>query len=160
MGSLRDSLTGNTTMKAVVEEKLGEEVIAVASLSQGKPPSMFSMVTGAALIGLIKPRASKALPKRFLLAATPKRVVALRGTEISDEDGNSTGAVLRGEIASWPRSEVSAVPASTEGEPKGGTLEIPGASIPVFDRSLGNPRERELFDALKTRSSDPEGGER
>jgi hypothetical protein len=25
------------------------------------------------------------------------------------------------------------------------TLEIPGASIPVFDRSLGDARERELF---------------
>lgn len=147
MGSLRDSLTGNTTMEAVVEEELGEEVIAVASLSQGKPPSMLSMITGTALIGLLKPRASKALPKRFLLAVTADRVVALRGTEISDEDGNSTGAAIRGEIASWPRGEVSAVPASTE-ESKGGTLQIPGASIPVFDRSLGDPRERELFAAL------------
>ena len=147
MGSLRDSLTGNTTMEAVVEEELGEEVIAVASLSQGKPPSMLSMITGTALVGLLKPRASKALPKRFLLAVTADRVVALRGTEISDEDGNSTGAAIRGEIASWPRGEVSAVPASTE-ESKGGTLQIPGASIPVFDRSLGDPRERELFAAL------------
>src|SRR5215216_5956997 len=133
MGSLRDSMTGQTTMKAVLEDKLGEEVIAVAALSQGKPPSMLSMVTGTALIGLIKPRASKALPKRFLLAVTADRVVALRGTEISDEDGNSTGAAIRGEIASWPRGEVSAVPASTE-ESKGGTLQIPGATIPVFDR--------------------------
>jgi len=147
MGSLRDSLTGNTTMEAVVEEELGEEVIAVGSLSQGKPPSMLSMITGTALVGLLKPRASKALPKRFLLAVTADRVVALRGTEISDEDGNSTGAAIRGEIASWPRGEVSAVPASTE-ESKGGTLQIPGASIPVFDRSLGDPRERELFAAL------------
>src|SRR5215213_657464 len=147
MGSLRDSLTGNTTMEAVVEEELGEEVIAVGSLSQGKPPSMLSMITGTALVGLLKPRASKALPKRFLLAVTADRVVALRGTEISDEDGNSNGAAILGEIASWPREEVSAVPASTE-ESKGGTLQIPGASIPVFDRSLGDPRERELFAAL------------
>ena len=136
-------------MKAVVEKELGEEVIAAAALSQGKPPSMVSMVTGAALIGLIKPRASKALPKRFLLAVTAKRVVALRGTEISDEDGNSTGAAIRGEIASWPRGEVTAVPASADEGSKGGTLQIPGASIPVFDRSLGDPRERELFAALR-----------
>ena len=77
MGSLRDSMTGKTTMKAVVEEELGEEV-----------------------------------------------------------------------IASWPRGEVSAVPASTGEDSRGGTLRIPGAEIPVFDRSLGDPRERELFAAL------------
>ena len=147
MGSLRESMTGETTMKAVVEQELGEEVVAVAALSQGTPPSMRSMVTGAALIKLISPRASKELPKRFILAVTADRVVALRGTPISDEDGNDTGAALRGEIASWSRAEVSA---STEEGKNGGTLRLPGASIPVFDRSLGDPRERQLFEALSS----------
>jgi len=145
MGSLRESMTGETTMRAVVEKELGEEVTAVAALSQGKPPSMTAMVTGAALINLITPRASKALPKRFLLAVTPTRVVALKGSPISDEDGKDTGALIKGEIESWKRDEVSARPAP---DGKGGTLQIPAASIPVFDRSLGNPRERALFDAL------------
>jgi hypothetical protein len=148
MGSLGESMTGETTMKAIVEKELGEEVVAAAALSQGKPPSMLSMVTGAALIGLVRPRASKELPKRFILAVTADRVIALRGTPISDEEGRDTGVALRGEIASWPRSEVSALPTSTEKGSKGGTLRIPGAEIPVFDRSLGAPRERELFDAL------------
>ena len=71
--------------------------------------------------------------------------MALKGTPISDEDGNDTGAHIRSVIASWDRSEVTATRAS-EGD--GGTLQIPGASIPVFDRSLGDPRERELFMAL------------
>lgn len=145
MGSLRESMTGQTTMREVVEKEIGEEVVAVAALSQGTPPSALSLVTGAALIKLISPRASKALPKRFILAVTPDRVVALKGTPISDEDGNDTGAHIRGEIASWDRSEVTATRA-TEGD--GGILQIPGASIPVFDRSLGDPRERELFMAL------------
>ncbi len=145
MGSLRESMTGETTMREVVEREIGEEVVAVAALSQGTPPSMLSMVTGAALVKLVSPRPSKALPKRFILAVTVDRVVALKGTPISDEDGNDTGAHLRGEIASWDRAEVTAT-ASEDG--KGGTLQIPGASIPVFDRSLGNPRERELFMAL------------
>jgi hypothetical protein len=140
-------MTGKTTMREVVEKELGEEVIAVAALSQGSPPSMLSMVTGAALIKLVSPRPSKALPKRFILAVTLDRVVALKGTPISDEDGNDTGAHIRGEVASWARGEVTATP-SADGE-GGGTLEIPGASIPVFDRSLGDPRERELFLALK-----------
>ncbi len=146
MGSLRESMTGETTMREVVEKELGEEVVAAAALSQGTPPSALSLVTGAALIKLISPRPSKALPKRFILAVTVDRVVALNGTPISDEDGNDIGAHVRGEIASWNRSEVTATRAS-EGD--GGTLQIPGASIPVFDRSLGSPRERELFMALE-----------
>lgn len=145
MGSLRESMTGQTTMREVVEKEIGEEVVAVAALSQGTPPSALSMVTGAALVKLFSPRASKALPKRFILAVTPDRVIALKGTPISDEDGNDTGAHIRGVIASWDRGEVSVTRAS-EGD--GGTLQIPGASIPVFDRSLGDPRERELFMAL------------
>lgn len=138
-------MTGETTMREIVEKEIGEEVVAVSALSQGTPPSALSMVTGAALIKLISPRASKALPKRFILAVTPDRAVALKGTPISDEDGNDTGAHIRGVIATWDRAEVSATRAS-EGD--GGTLQIPGASIPVFDRSLGDPRERELFMAL------------
>lgn len=145
MGSLRESMTGETTMREVVEKELGEEVVAAAALSQGTPPSPLSMVTGAALIKLISPRPCKQLPKRFILAVTPDRVVALKGTPISDEDGNDTGAHLRGEIASWSRGEVTAT-RSADGN--GGTLEIPGASVPVFDRSLGSPRERELFMSL------------
>lgn len=107
--------------------------------------SLRESMTGAALIKLISPRASKELPKRFILAVTPDRVVALKGTPLTDEDGDDIGAHIRGVIASWDRAVVSATRA-TEGD--GGTLKIPGASIPVFDRSLGNPRERELFMAL------------
>lgn len=145
MGTLRESISGETTMREVVEKELGEEVVACAALSQGTPPSALSMVTGAALVKLFSPRASKTLPKRFILAVTTDRVVALKGTPISDEDGNDTGAHIRGEIASWPRGEVTAT-AAPDGT--GGTLQIPGAAVPVFDRSIGNPRERELLMAL------------
>lgn len=146
MGTLRESMTGETTMREVVEKELGEEVVACAALSQGTPPSMLSLVTGAALVKLVSPRASKELPKRFILAVTSDKVVALKGTPISDEDGDDIGAHIRGVIATWDRGEVSAA-VSPEGK-GGGTLQIPGASIPVFDRSIDNPRERELFMAL------------
>lgn len=145
MGSLRESMTGETTMREIVERELGEEVVVVAALSQGTPPSPLSLVTGAALIKLVSPRSSKQLPKRFILAVTPDRVVALKGTPITDESGDDIGARIKGEIASWNRDEVSATRAA---DGSGGTLVIPGASIPVFDRSFGNPRERELFMAL------------
>jgi len=145
MGTLRESMTGETTMREVVEKELGEEVVACAALSQGTPPSMLSLVTGAALIKLVSPRASKELPKRFILAVTTDKVVALKGTPISDEDGNDTGAHIRGVIATWSRGEVTA---ATNSDGRGGTLQIPGASVPVFDRSIDNPRERELLMAL------------
>jgi len=38
MGTLRESMTGEMTMREVVEKELGEEVVAVAALSQGTPP--------------------------------------------------------------------------------------------------------------------------
>jgi hypothetical protein len=141
------SLLGGSTLKAGVEKKLGQEVIAVAALSQGKPPSMVSMFTGTALIGLVRPRPSKSLPRRFLLAVTADRVVALKGTPLSDEQGNDNGAIVRGECASWARGEVTVTDLPADGKP-GGTLNIPGASIPVFDTSIGDPRERELFAAI------------
>ena len=75
----------------------------------------------------------------------PTRVIALKGTPLSDEDGRDLGARVGGEIASWDRSEVSA---SISPDGKGGTLRIPGAEVPVFDRTLGSDRERELFEAL------------
>jgi hypothetical protein len=95
MGSLRESMTGETTMREVVEKELGEGVVAVAALSQGTPQRHRRPHQGR---------------DRFL---EPRR---------SDRRPDGGG--------------------------DGGTLQIPGASIPVFDRSLGNPRERELFMAL------------
>jgi hypothetical protein len=40
------------------------------------------------------------------------------------------------------------VTATRSSEGNGGILNIQGASVPVFDRSLGNPRETEPFPAL------------
>ena len=141
-------MDGEKSVKRSVEEKVGEKVVAAAALSQGTPPSMLSMVTGAALIKLVSPRACKELPKRFLLAVTPSRVIALKGMPISDEDGRDLGARVGDEVASWGRGEVSA---SVSADGKGGQLRIPGAEVPVFDRTLGSDRERELFEALGAR---------
>lgn len=116
MGTLRESMMGETT--------------------NGRGRSADEARLPAPLEG-----AAEALhPRRH-----PDRVVALKGTPISDEDGNDNGVHIKGKIASWSRGEVTAT--RTEGE-DGGNLQLPGASIPVFDRSLGNPREREVFMAL------------
>jgi hypothetical protein len=149
MAGFKDSVFGDTTIKDVVEKELGEEVVAVGYFTQGKAPSMASMLTGTALIGMARRRASKTLPKRFLLAVCADRVVALRGAPISDEeDGGDRGAVVRGEAGSWPRAEVEARPLSDDAKSKGGILTIAGESIPVYDPALGHPRERQVFAAL------------
>lgn len=148
MAGFKDSVFGEATLRGVVEEVLGEEVEAVGYFSQGEAPSMTAMLTGSALIGLLRGRSSKTLPKRFLLAVCGERVVALKGTPVSDEDGNDEGAVVRGEIASWPRGEVSAAPISDDPGARGGSLTLAGETIQVFDPALGHPREREVFEAL------------
>ena len=143
------SLLRNSTMKAEVEKKLGEEVLAVGELRQGKPPSMTSMLTGTALIGLFKPRGSKTLPKHFLLAVTGDHVIALHGRGVSDEDGADLGAVVRGEAASWPRDQVTVGELREESHSVSGTLEIPGERIPVFDPGMGAARESALLAMLQ-----------
>lgn len=140
MGTLRESMTGETTMREVVEKELGEEVVACAALSQGTPPSMLSMVTGAALIKLVSPRPSKELPKRFILAVTTDKVVALKGTPISDEDGNDTGAHIRGVVATWSRAEVTAAtnPDGKAARCRSPALRSPSSTARSKTRASGN----------------------
>ena len=105
MGALREALGPGRLMKEQVAEKLGEEIVAAGELRQGKPPSMVGMITGAALIGLMKPRGSKALPRHFVLAVTAERVVAFKCFNKGDEHHTEHWVVLRGDVeASWPRS--------------------------------------------------------
>jgi hypothetical protein len=142
------NLLRNSTMKAEVEKKLGEQVLAVGELRQGRPPSMASMLTGAALIALLRPRPSMTLPKHFLLAVTPSRVVALHGRGVSDEDGADLGAVVGGEAGSWSRGEIMVSDLREESHSISGTLEIPAERIPVFDPGMGGARESALLEML------------
>jgi hypothetical protein len=145
-----ESMFTNSTMKSEVERKLGEEVLAVGELRQGKPPSMLAMITGTALIDFVRPRSSKALPKHFLLAVTADRVIALKGRAISDEDGNDLGAHVREECGSWPRGQVSVSDLREESHSVAGTLEVPGERIPVFDPGVGSIRDDAVLGALAT----------
>ena len=143
------NLLRNSTMKAEAEKKLGEKVLAVGELRQGSPPSMTSMLTGAALIALLRPRPSKTIPKHFLLAVTPSRVVALHGRGVSDEDGADLGAVIGAEAASWSRHEVMVSDLRKESHSVSATLEIPAERIPVFDPGMGGARESALLEMLR-----------
>ena len=52
---------------------LDDEVVAAGELRQGRAPSLLGMVTGTALIEVARPRRTKLLPRRFVLAATADR---------------------------------------------------------------------------------------
>src|SRR5215216_7512604 len=52
---------------------LADEVVAAGVLRQGKAPSLAALVTGAALVDVLRPRPSKSLPREFALAVTADR---------------------------------------------------------------------------------------
>ena len=109
MGTLTKLFSSDVgTMKSQVEAKLGgEEVIAAGQLRQGHKPSLASMITGTALIELARPRRSKSVPKGFVLAVTPSRVLAFACTGVADdEDGENYRVVVRKQHGSWPREGV------------------------------------------------------
>src|SRR5262245_43945671 len=85
---LVDPRFDNAIKNALVENGwIAEPVLAAGDLRQGKEPSLVSMITGTALIEVLRPRRSKAVPKHFVLALTPDRVVAFAAVGGGDEDG-------------------------------------------------------------------------
>lgn len=137
-------------VKAQATHELGEEVLAAGELRQGKAPSMASMMSGAALFELLRPRRSKVLPRRFALAVTADRVVAIKALGVSSDEGDSYRVFLRGgECGSWPRSEVwLEAPEGVAG--KGGTLHLGSERVPVFRPHIDGEDEEtaELFGLL------------
>ena len=139
MGTLTKLMSSQgETMKAQMEELTGEEVVAVGELRQGRKPSMTAMVTGTALLELMKPRRSKALPRHFVLALTPTRAVAYSCLGVADDDdGANYHVVVRGkERGSWPCDAIR-----FSGEPRGGTLTVAGESFPVCQPNLVDDEE-------------------
>lgn len=117
--------------KEQVEEKLGEPVAVAAELRQGKAPSMLAMVTGAALIEVIR-RRSKVLPRRFVLAATETQVFAFRASANSREDGSDYKVKVKDDrFGPWPKSEVTFTEIPEDDPTKGATLNVGGDSFPV-----------------------------
>jgi predicted protein tyrosine phosphatase len=133
MGTIAQVMSSQAaTMASQIEERTGEEVLAAGQFRQGHKPSTLALVTGAALIEVLRPRRSKSLPRRFALAVTSSRVVAFSCLGVADDEyGESYRVVVRGEErGSWPREAVSI---SGLGDPGGeeGTLHLGGEAVPV-----------------------------
>jgi hypothetical protein len=111
---------------------LGGGVEAAALLRQGHSPSMLGAATGVGVLKLLKPRAAKELPRKFVLAVTGDRVVAYdadshgRG-EKSDSELHVT--INPDEVGSWERSQVS-MRTAEKGITANGDLVIDGREIP------------------------------
>ena len=111
-----------------------DEVIEAGLLRQGKAPSVIGLVTGLALIQLLRPRPSKSLPREFVLAATADRVVAFALSPLREGDGTTDTVVWikPEERGSWPRELVRVIDPPTGGRLRDATLELGGAErIPV-----------------------------
>lgn len=131
MGTLTKVLSSQReSMQSQVEARCGEEVIAVGELRQGRRPSLAALVTGTALVEVLRPRRSKELPKRFALAVTPTRALAYSCISVSDEDGENHRVIIRGEERGcWPREAVSLE--VDAGKPSDGILHLGAAAVPV-----------------------------
>jgi hypothetical protein len=108
---------------------LAEEVLAAGMVRQGKPYSLFGLVTGLVLIDVVRPRRSKTLPRQFVLALTAERVVAFALSLVSEGDGTGDTVavkVKRGEHGSWPRELVRLIDQTKGFGSKGATLELGG----------------------------------
>lgn len=131
---------------------LDEPVLAAGQLRQGKKPSMMGMILGYALIEVLRPRRSKKLPRHFVLAITPTRLVAYKAAGGSGEDSDSpyTMHVREAEVASFPLGAVALTDLPEGSSSKGAIMEIDGERFPVSRPNLnGEPSTDELIDLLE-----------
>jgi hypothetical protein len=129
--------------------RLQEEVIAAGQLRQGKAPSVIALVTGLALIEMLRPRRSKMLPRQFVLAVTGDRVFAFKASGGGDSESNYETRIKPGERGSWPRELVRLLDLPKGAHSTGGTLELAGERIPVSRANLnGDPSTDELIALL------------
>jgi hypothetical protein len=129
-----------------------DEVLAAGDLRQGTEPSLASMLTGTALIEVLRPRRSKSLPRHFVLAVTRDRVVAFKTLSSGDDTANPVYELwIRPDaFRSWPRGLVRLVDLTPAKGIKStaATLELDGLEkVDVF--ATGNdPSTRQLFELL------------
>lgn len=132
---------------------LDQEVLAAGQLRQGKAPSMMNMITGTALVEVVRPRRSRQLPRHFVLAVTADRIVAFKafaGGGSTDGEGPYVLRIKPGACGSWPRAGARLVDLPDGPQSLQATLELDGRErLPVSRPNLnGDPDTDELFDLL------------
>ena len=128
-----------------------DEVLAAGQLRQGKAPTMVQMITGVALVEVLRPRRSKKLPRHFVMAVTEHEVFAFKATGGSGEESSSIYTInIRENVeARYPRDSVSLADIPEGEKSKGGIMTIDGESFPVARPNLnGDPNTDELLAVL------------
>jgi len=124
------------------------EVLAGGMLRQGKPPTILGMLTGHAVIEVLR-RRSKSLPREFCVAVTADRVVAIAMSPWKEGDEDTVYAVrLKPEkLGSWTRGTVRLLDVEKKTMSRGGTIALGAAEqFPVnWD---GDPSTDELAEFL------------
>jgi hypothetical protein len=141
-------------MVAQATHVLGTEVLAAGELRQGQTPAAEEVASLGTLFEIFKPRRSKAVPRRFVLALTADRVAAIKSNSLGSAREGDYRVLLRGgEQGSWPRDTVS-LDAPEGAKARGGTLHLGGEAVPVFRPLLSGDEETdELFRLLSSASS-------
>jgi hypothetical protein len=136
-------------MVAQATNTLGTEVLAAGELRQGRTPAPDAVASLGTLLEIFRPRRSKLLPRRFVLAVTADRVAAIKSTSMGSAKNDDYRVYLRGgEQSSWPRDMVSLEAPEGAGA-QGGILHLGGEQVPVFRPLLsGDPETDELFRLL------------
>jgi hypothetical protein len=153
-GGITVRTDGGGELKRALNESgwLKDEVLAAGHFRQGKAPSLAGMITGTALIEVLRPRRSKLLPRQFVLAATRGRVVAFKALGIGHGEPTEYYEVrIRpGEQASFPRAEASLTDLYEGRVADGGTLVIGAERIPVMRQAASgqDPNTDELVELL------------
>jgi hypothetical protein len=124
---------GAESFREVLASEWGMGDVEAASIvRQGHSPSFASAMIGIGVLKLFTPKKAKELPRKFVLAATPDRVVAFRAGSHSRGEGPSDEMVVTihpGEIADWPRGSVSMRP-DEGGMNQNATLVLAGNEVP------------------------------
>jgi hypothetical protein len=126
------------------------EVLAAGELRQGKEPSVLSMVTGTALIEVLRPRRSKSLPRHFVFTVTRDRIAAFKVLSTGDDGVDPVYELwIRSEEAgSWPRESVRIADVRHGHMSTAATLELDGLErVPVLAPS-NDPSTAELLELL------------
>jgi hypothetical protein len=107
---------------------ISDEVVAAGLVTQGKTQSLFRMITGLALLEVMRPRRSKTLPREFALAVTSDRVIAFAMSPWKEGDGETVRVVkIKNEQrGSWSRGLVRVLDPTSTRVQNGGTLDLAG----------------------------------
>jgi len=107
---------------------LADDVVAAGMVTQGKTQSLFRMITGLALLEVLRPKRSKTLPREFVLAVTADRVVALSLSPWKEGVGDMGDVVkIKNEQrGSWRRGQARVSDVTVGRVQNGGTLDLAG----------------------------------